>query len=406
MKPAQPAPTATVEERETSGGEFAGTGATLSGQGRAGDVVLRGVTKRYGEVVAVNSLTLEVRSGEFLAVLGPSGSGKTTMMRIVGGFERPDNGSVEISGRSVVDDPPFRRDVNTVFQSYALFPHMSVEDNVGYGLRRRGVRRDERGRRVAEMLELVRLSHVSHSRPAELSGGMQQRVALARALAVRPSVLLLDEPLGALDRKLREDMQIELRQLHSTLGTTFIYVTHDQEEALSMSDRLVVMRDGEIEQQGEPATVYDSPATLWVAGFVGASNQLRGVIRGTGDGVELETDVAMIVAGHPHGELVAGRRAVAVIRPEDLHLSHVPAQGPNRLRATVQELLVVGGYVKIVATTAGGLELLVRAARASVESGGLEAGAEVGVSFARDAVHVYPFEATAEPSDDGVAEGL
>ncbi len=286
------------------------------------------------------------------------------MMRIVGGFERPDNGSVEISGRSVVDDPPFRRDVNTVFQSYALFPHMSVEDNVGYGLRRRGVRHDERGRRVAEMLELVRLSHVSHSRPAELSGGMQQRVALARALAVRPSVLLLDEPLGALDRKLREDMQIELRQLHSTLGTTFIYVTHDQEEALSMSDRLVVMRDGEIEQQGEPATVYDSPATLWVAGFVGASNQLRGVIRGTGDGVELETDVAMIVAGHAPrracGGPTRGRRDPPRGPPR---LARARPKGRNRLRATVQELLVVGGYVKIVATTAGGLELLVRAAR-------------------------------------------
>jgi spermidine/putrescine transport system ATP-binding protein len=333
-------------------------------------------------------------------VLGPSGSGKTTTMRIVGGFVRPDSGTVEISGRNVVDEPPFRRDVNTVFQSYALFPHMSVEDNVAYGLRRRGVRRDERRRRVAEMLELVRLSHVPHSRPAELSGGMQQRVALARALAVRPSVLLLDEPLGALDRKLREDMQIELRQLHSNLGTTFIYVTHDQEEALSMSDRLVVMRDGEIEQEGEPAAVYDAPATLWVAGFVGASNRLSGLIRATADAITLETDVATIVGGHAHGELAAGQRAIAVIRPEDLHVSHVRGEGANRLRATVQELLVVGGYVKIVAVTAGGLELLARAARASLESGELEAGAEIDVSWRRDAVHVYPFERATDGGEE------
>jgi ABC-type Fe3+/spermidine/putrescine transport system ATPase subunit len=404
MEPAQPTPTAAIEERQPSGGELAQAGATHAPQGRAGDVVLRGVTKRYGDLVAVNNLTLEVRSGEFLAVLGPSGSGKTTTMRIVGGFVRPDTGSVEISGRNVVDQPPFRRDVNTVFQSYALFPHMSVEDNVAYGLRRRGMRRDERRRRVADMLELVRLSHVPHSRPAELSGGMQQRVALARALAVRPSVLLLDEPLGALDRKLREDMQIELRQLHSALGTTFIYVTHDQEEALSMSDRLVVMRDGEIEQQGEPAAVYDAPATLWVAGFVGASNQLSGVVRDTAGGTLLETDVAMIAADHAHGELAAGRRAVAVIRPEDLLVSHARGEGPNRLRATVQELLVVGGYVKIVAVTAGGLELLARAARASLDSGELEPGAEVEVTFSRSAVHVYPFERAAE-GDGEVAAG-
>jgi len=390
-------------EREPAGSDTANAGTGPS-TGRAGDVVLRDVTKRYGNTVAVRNLTLEVRSGEFLAVLGPSGSGKTTTMRIVGGFVRPDSGTVEISGRNVVDLPPFRRDVNTVFQSYALFPHMSVEDNVGYGLRRKGVRRDERRRRVAEMLELVRLSHVPHSRPAELSGGMQQRVALARALAGRPSVLLLDEPLGALDRKLREDMQIELRQLHSTLGTTFIYVTHDQEEALSMSDRLVVMRDGEIEQLGEPGAVYDAPASLWVAGFVGASNQLSGVVRATSGAIELETDVARIIAGHAHGELLRGARAVAVIRPEDLHVAHAHEDGPNRLRATVQELLVIGGYVKIVAITAGGLELLARAARSTLESGELRAGAEVEVTWRAEAVHVYPWEPPPDRGDDDDGE--
>src|SRR5579871_6339716 len=377
--------------------------AAAAGSAVGGGVVLRGVSKRYGDTVALNNITLEVRAGEFLAVLGPSGSGKTTTMRIVGGFVRPDSGSVEIAGRNVVDVPPYRRDVNTVFQSYALFPHMDVEGNVGYGLRRKGVRRDERRRRVGEMLELVRLSHVPHLRPAELSGGMQQRVALARALVNRPSVLLLDEPLGALDRKLREDMQIELRQLHSTLGTTFIYVTHDQEEALSMSDRLVVMRDGEIVQLGEPAGVYDSPASLWVAGFVGASNQLTGVLRSvSGGGAELETDVAMVAATHVHGELAAGARAVAVIRPEDLHIVPDRESGANRLRATVEELLVVGGYVKVVAITAGGLELLARVARTSLEGGELRPGAEVALAWRPEAVHVYPWESAAvrEPGED------
>ena len=391
-------PAPATPPRDIAGSDGTGSATAPSqaaGPGRGGDVVLRNVTKRYGATTAVKNLTLEVRSGEFLAVLGPSGSGKTTTMRIVGGFVRPDSGTVEISGRNIVDLPPFKRDVNTVFQSYALFPHMNVEDNVGYGLRRGGIRRDERRRRVAEMLELVRLSHVPHHRPAELSGGMQQRVALARALVNRPSVLLLDEPLGALDRKLREDMQIELRQLHSTLGTTFIYVTHDQEEALSMSDRLAVMRDGEIEQLGEPGAVYDAPASLWVAGFVGAGNQLSGVVRSTADGVELETDVAMILADHAHGELAAGARAIAVIRPEDLHIAHERHEGHNRLRATVQEVLVVGGYVKIVALTAGGLELLARAARASLESGELRTGAEVEVTWRRESVHIYPWEPAA-----------
>jgi len=396
MARTRPAPVAAAGEQEQAGAQPAEAGL-------AGSVVLRGVTKRYGDTLAVKNLTLEVRSGEFLSVLGPSGSGKTTTMRIVGGFVAPDSGTVEISGRNVVDQPPFRRDVNTVFQSYALFPHMNVEDNVGYGLRRRGIGREERRRRVAEMLELVRLSHVPHSRPSELSGGMQQRVALARALVNRPSVLLLDEPLGALDRKLREDMQIELRQLHSTLGTTFIYVTHDQEEALSMSDRLVVMRDGEIEQLGEPGAVYDSPATLWVAGFVGASNQIPGLVRALEQGdAELESDVARIVAAHRHGELRVGERAVAVIRPEDLHIAHEHGEGPNRLRATVEELLVVGGSVKIVAMTAGGLELLARAARSSLESGELRAGAEIWITWRREAVHVYPWQPDgASAPDDG-----
>ena len=231
----------------------------------AGAVVLRDVTKRYGDLKAVDRLSLAVRPAEFLSILGPSGSGKTTTMRLIGGFVDPDEGRIEISGRDVRNVPAYARDVHTVFQNYALFPHMTVEQNVGYGLRMKRVAKAERRRRVGEMLEIVRLSDFIRHRPSELSGGMQQRVALARALVNRPSVLLLDEPLGSLDRKLREDMQIELRQLHTALGTTFIYVTHDQDEALSMSDRVVIMRGGQIEQQGTPAEVYDSPATLWAA---------------------------------------------------------------------------------------------------------------------------------------------
>ena len=241
-------------------------------------VRMSGVTKRYHSVTAVEDLHLDVTLGEFVAILGPSGSGKTTTMRIIGGFVEPDSGRVEILGRDVTHLPPNRRDVNTVFQSYGLFPHMTVEQNVAYGLRVRRVPRAERQRRVTEVLERVRLAHVPRARPHQLSGGMQQRVALARALVNEPAVLLLDEPLGALDRSLREHMQVELRQLQTALGITFIYVTHDQDEALGMSDRLVVMHDGRIVQVGRPAAVYDEPANLWVATFVGGGNELTGTV--------------------------------------------------------------------------------------------------------------------------------
>ena len=239
-----------------------------------GDAAVRlvGARKSYGDVVAVDGIDLEIAADEFFTMLGPSGSGKTTCLRMIAGFERPDEGRVELDGREVTRVPPFERDVNTVFQDYALFPHMSVGENVGYGLRIKKIGREERSSRVAEALEMVRLDGYEERRPGQLSGGQRQRVALARALVNRPRVLLLDEPLGALDLKLRQQMQHELRTLQGDVGITFIYVTHDQEEALTMSDRLAVFNDGRVEQVGAPADVYERPVNEFVAGFVGVSN--------------------------------------------------------------------------------------------------------------------------------------
>jgi putative spermidine/putrescine transport system ATP-binding protein len=238
----------------------------------APDVRLVGLIKRYGGVAAVDGVDLDIARGEFFTMLGPSGSGKTTTLRLIGGFELPDAGRVELAGDDVADRPPFERDVNTVFQDYALFPHMSVADNVGYGLKVAKVPRAERKTRVAEALQMVRLPDVGGRRPAQLSGGQRQRVALARAIVNRPRVLLLDEPLGALDLKLRVEMQNELKRIQREVGITFVYVTHDQDEALSMSDRLAVFNEGRIEQVGTPADVYEHPANTFVAGFVGVSN--------------------------------------------------------------------------------------------------------------------------------------
>jgi putative spermidine/putrescine transport system ATP-binding protein len=239
------------------------------------DIRLRGLEKRYGGVAAVDGLDLDVLRGEFFTLLGPSGSGKTTTLRMIAGFERPDRGTIELGGTDVSDRPPFERDVNTVFQDYALFPHLSVADNVAYGLRVRKVPRAERLRRTDEALEMVRLPSLGGRRPAQLSGGQRQRVALARAIVNRPQVLLLDEPLGALDLKLRQEMQVELKRIQQDVGITFVYVTHDQEEALTMSDRLAVFNHGRIEQVGAPAEVYERPGSEFIAGFVGVSNLLE-----------------------------------------------------------------------------------------------------------------------------------
>jgi spermidine/putrescine transport system ATP-binding protein len=358
-----------------------------------GSVRLSAVTKRYGDVLALDALDLEVHAGEFLSILGPSGSGKTTTMRVIGGFEQPDSGRVEISGVDVQGSPPFARNVNTVFQSYALFPTMSVLDNVAYGLRMKRVGKKERRARATEMLEMVQLAHAANRRPGQLSGGMQQRVALARALVNRPSVLLLDEPLGALDRKLREDMQVELRRIQTTVGITFVYVTHDQEEALSMSDRLVVMRDGKIEQLGTPGEVYDAPSTLWVAGFVGTSSQLAGVVSEVdGDRVTVRGEGGPLIAAHRHGALAPNGRTTIVVRPEDVTIAAGdPAPGtPNCLRVTVDELLNVGAQVKVVARTTDGSEVVARIRRGEQGVDALRPGDAACMTFTPEVAHAYP----------------
>ena len=235
---------------------------------------LEGVRKNYGHVVAVAGVDLVVKEGEFFTLLGPSGSGKTTLLRLIAGFERPDAGRIELGGRDVTSVPPYQRETNTVFQDYALFPHMSVAENIAYGLRIKHVARPDREKRVKRALDMVRLTGLGGRRPNQLSGGQRQRVALARAVVNEPEVLLLDEPLGALDLKLRQEMQIELKQIQQDVGITFVYVTHDQEEALTMSDRIAVMANGQIEQIGPPVEVYERPATEFVAGFIGISNVL------------------------------------------------------------------------------------------------------------------------------------
>jgi putative spermidine/putrescine transport system ATP-binding protein len=259
----------------TASKERPGPGDSAAGSGDAPDVRLRGLTKRFEDVVAVDAIDLEIGRGEFFTMLGPSGSGKTTTLRMIAGFELPDAGTVELGGRDVGALAPYDREVNTVFQDYALFPHMSVAENIEYGMRVRKVEAAERQRRRDESLEMVRLSGLEERKPSELSGGQRQRIALARAIVNRPKVLLLDEPLGALDLKLREQMQVELKQIQSDVGITFVYVTHDQEEALTMSNRIAVFNDGRIEQVGTPADVYEHPENDFVAGFVGVSNLLE-----------------------------------------------------------------------------------------------------------------------------------
>jgi len=277
-----------------------------STQGAAPDVRLVGLRKRYGDVAAVDGVDLEIARGEFFTMLGPSGSGKTTTLRLIAGFERPDGGTVELGGRDVSGLPPYERDVNTVFQDYALFPHMTVAENVAYGLRVKGIGRADRQRRAAEALATVRLDEHGSRKPSQLSGGQRQRVALARAIVNRPQALLLDEPLGALDLKLRQDLQIELKRIQQELGMTFIYVTHDQDEALTMSDRIAVFNRGKIEQVGSPAEVYEHPSTEFVAGFVGTSN----VIERDGQRVTIRPEKIRLVLDGTDGEPASIHAAV------------------------------------------------------------------------------------------------
>jgi putative spermidine/putrescine transport system ATP-binding protein len=307
-------------------------------------VRLLGIRKAYGEVVAVDGVDLEIAQGEFFTLLGPSGSGKTTTLRLIAGFERPDEGTVELAGRDVSAVPPYARDVNTVFQDYALFPHMTVAENVAYGMRVKGVPRRDRVARVEDVLRRMRLPDVGKRKPVQLSGGQRQRVALARALVNRPEVLLLDEPLGALDLKLRQEMQLFLKSLQQDLGITFVYVTHDQDEALTMSDRLAVFNNGRIEQLGAPAEVYERPQSAFVAGFVGVSN-------------ELERD---------------GRRFA--VRPEKIHLSDAgstPASGMHAEPGRIRDVVYAGMVTRFIVELDRGGELQV--VRQNLETSSAEA---------------------------------
>src|SRR5881392_4249044 len=289
-------------------------------------VELLGVTKRFDELIAVDDLSLNLASGEFFTMLGPSGCGKTTTLRMIAGFELPDEGEIRIEGSDVAQLPPHRRPTNTVFQSYALFPHLSVEDNVAFGLKRKGVSKGEIGDRVRIELERVGLGAEAKRRPAQLSGGMQQRVALARALVNLPKVLLLDEPLGALDLKLRKGLQVELKRIQRDVGITFVYVTHDQEEALTMSDRIAVMSNGVVEQVAAPEEVYDRPATTFVAGFIGVSNLMPGTVTSAGGGrARIQLDTGIEVEASVDG-IQSGERCHAVVRPEKLRISQASGE--------------------------------------------------------------------------------
>ena len=319
-------------------------------------VELVDVTKRYGNVEAVRSLDLEIARGEFFTLLGPSGCGKTTTLRVIAGFEEPNSGSVLIDGANVDGIPPFRRPTNTVFQSYALFPHLSVEENVAFGLKRKRAPKDEIRKRVGEELERVGLGSEAKRKPRQLSGGQQQRVALARALVNRPSVLLLDEPLGALDLKLRKRLQVELKEIQRDVGITFVYVTHDQEEALTMSDRIAVMSDGVVEQIADPEEVYERPATSFVAGFIGVSNLLPGeVLNANGSGRAVRLDSGAIVPLAESTELAPGDRCQAIVRPEKLSVN--TDGGGAGVTGVLESSIYLGTATQLVARMPDGASL-------------------------------------------------
>jgi spermidine/putrescine transport system ATP-binding protein len=337
---------------------------TSAGSDGEYDVEFRAVTKRFGSLTAVNAVNLRVRTGEFLSLLGPSGCGKTTSLRMIAGFEQPDEGEIVIGGRDAVGVPPYRRDVNTVFQQYALFPHMSVLDNVAYGLKQRGAGRSERYAKARSALELVRMTGREKHRPSMLSGGQQQRVALARALVMSPRVLLLDEPLGALDLKLRKEMQIELKRIQDQVGITFIYVTHDQGEALSMSDRVAVMSNGVIEQLDEPRAIYDRPLTPFVADFIGDMNFMSGEVAEAADGgFAVTVGPGVVVRGR--GVAARGTRVRVGIRPERIvAVAGASAGTANSATAEVVTKMYLGDQIQIVAKLPGVADVVVREQRA------------------------------------------
>jgi spermidine/putrescine transport system ATP-binding protein len=354
-----------------------------------GEVRLVGLEKRFGDVTAVDGIDLQVAAGEFFSLLGPSGCGKTTTLRLIAGFEQPTVGRIELDGVDMAQVPPHRRKVNTVFQSYALFPHLNVRDNVAFGLRFRDVSRAERDRLVAEALALVQMEGFERRRPSQLSGGQQQRVALARALILNPLVLLLDEPLGALDAKLRKALQVELKALQERVGITFIYVTHDQEEALTMSDRLAVMSGGRIEQIGAPADVYDEPATGYVADFLGVSNLMSARAEGPGPDGSCRIRIGDFLLVADGGDVRATGDVRVVIRPERVRLEPHGSPGQNRLPGMVERAVFQGSTTVVIVRLAQGETLQ---ALMTNESGrpSFEQGTPVAAFLPADALRVLP----------------
>ncbi len=351
-----------------------------------GRIELVSLTKRFAEV-AVDNIDLQIASGEFFSLLGPSGCGKTTTLRLIAGFEEPTAGKILLDGQDVSAVPPHRRNVNTVFQSYALFPFLTVYDNVAFGLRNKHLSKTEIDERVYSALDLVKLRSFEKRRPGQLSGGQQQRVALARALVLQPSVLLLDEPLGALDAKLRRSLKVELKSLQEQVGITFLYVTHDQEEALTMSDRLAVMRDGKIVQIGVPTEVYEQPADTYVADFLGVSNLMPVDIVSRGPGAQCEVRLGEAVLAVDHGGLDTPDHSHAVIRPERVRIEEFGSAGPNRVPAMVERLVYLGSSTQVFLRLAAGVDI-----QALIQNDGaqgqLAQGTPVHAYLAPDALRV------------------
>ncbi|HJQ49778.1 MAG TPA: ABC transporter ATP-binding protein [Gaiellaceae bacterium] len=352
------------------------------------DVRLIGLTKRFDDVVAVDAVSLDIDRGKFFALLGPSGCGKTTTLRMIGGFEEPTEGRIELGGVDVAPLPPYKRDVNTVFQSYALFPHLSIFENVAFGLRRRGVKGGELRQRVGESLELVGLAGLERRKPRQLSGGQQQRIALARALVNRPRVLLLDEPLGALDLKLRKEMQLELKRIQHEVEITFVHVTHDQEEAMTMADQIVIMNGGHIEQLGTPTELYEQPKTAFVAGFLGVSNLLAATV--AGDGTVKLTDGTVVQVPR---DALGGRTGTVQIgvRPEKLRIGGGEA---NSLAGSVSESAYIGVSTQyIVDTPAGPVTVYVQNDRTGSQ---VATGERLSLSWSPDSTFVVDAEEGAQ----------
>ena len=369
----------------------------------AGEVKVVDLVKQFGDVTAVDGINLHMPSGEFFSMLGPSGCGKTTTLRMIAGFEQPTEGQILLDGEDMAFTPPHKRNVNTVFQSYALFPHLSVFDNVAFGLKRQKRQKQEIRQRVGEALELVQLQGLEKRKPAQMSGGQQQRVALARALVLKPAVLLLDEPLGALDAKLRKALQIELKALQQQVGITFVYVTHDQEEALTMSDRIAVMSDGRVEQVGPPQEVYEEPTTTFVADFLGVSNLMTAMAHGDSNG-RCRVTVGDFELYAAQGQVHTTGETKIVIRPERVHLEPHDAAGENRVPAMVERVVYLGNANQIIVGLANGDKV-----QALVQNTGQELsykqGDPVRVYMPPDALRVLADTGTA-PIDDSAVPGI